>query len=146
MVAHFFGRVADEPTSFFKMVQFDLGLDYDWMASRYSKNQVTLFGLKYNKLLNTTPEFDATMAENPAIALSFEDQFIPKFGYTYTYDRSFGRHRDDHHLTLQASLIEGGNLFSGIWSVCEPEIRKSCSALLSPNLSKARCNWSTRSV
>lgn len=111
------GSLMNRP-HFFKMVQFDLGLDYDWMASRYSKNQVTLFGLKYNKLLNTTPEFDATMAENPAIALSFEDQFIPKFGYTYTYDRSFGRHRDDHHLTLQASLIEGGNLFSGIWSVC----------------------------
>lgn len=102
---------------FFRMVQFSTGLNYDWMASRYSRNQVTLFELKYNKLLRTTAEFDATMAENPSIALSFQDQFIPKAGYTYTYDRSFGRRRDDKHLTLQVSVVEGGNLFSGIWSL-----------------------------
>lgn len=111
------GTIMNRP-KFFKMVQFNFSLDYDWMASRYSKNQITFFGLKYNKLLTTTPEFDATMAENPAIALSFDDQFIPKFGYTYTYDRSFGSRRDDNHLTLQASFVEGGNVFSGIWSLC----------------------------
>lgn len=111
------GTVMNRP-HFFKMVQLDLGLDYDWMASRYSKNQVTLFGLKYNKLLKTTPEFDAVMAENSAVAASFENQFIPKFGYTYTYDKSFGRRRDDHHLTLQASFVEGGNVFSCIWALC----------------------------
>ena len=111
------GTLMNRP-HFFKMVQFDMGIDYDWMGSRYSKNQVMLFGLKYNKLLKTTPEFDQTMAENTAIAQSFEDQFIPKLGYTYTYDRSFGERRDDHHLTLQASFVEGGNIFSGIWSLC----------------------------
>ncbi len=102
---------------FFRMVQFNMGVNYEWMASRYSKNQVTLFELKYNKLLNTTPEFDATMAENYSIAQSFQSQFIPKAGYTYTYDRSFGRRRDGRHITLQASIVEGGNLFSGIWAL-----------------------------
>lgn len=109
------GTVMNRP-KFFKMAQFDVGLSYDWQASRYSQNQVTLFGLKYNKLLTTTEEFDATMAENPAIALSFRDQFIPKLSYTYTYDRGFGRPRDNHHFTLQLSFMEAGNLFSGLWA------------------------------
>lgn len=110
------GEVLNRP-KFFKMVQFDLGLSYDWQATRYSQNQLTLFGLKYNKLLTTTAEFDATMAENPAIALSFQNQFIPKLAYTYTYDRGFGRPRDNHHFTLQLSFVEAGNVFSGLWSL-----------------------------
>lgn len=48
------------------MVQFDFGWNYDWKGSRYSQNQVTLFGLKYNKLLSTTADFDKTMEKNPA--------------------------------------------------------------------------------
>lgn len=110
------GTIMNRP-KFFKMVQFDFGWTYDWSGSRYSQNQVTLFALKYNKLLTTTEEFNKTMDENPAIALSFRDQFIPKCGYTYTYDRSFGKRRDDQHFTLQVGFTEGGNLFSGIWSL-----------------------------
>ena len=102
---------------YFKMAQFDLALNYDWAGSRYSQNQVTLFGLKYNKLISTTPEFDGTMEMNPAIALSFRNQFIPKFAYTYTYDRGFGKSRDDQHFTLQVGFTEGGNLFAGLWSL-----------------------------
>lgn len=108
------GDIMNRP-HFFRMVQLNLGINYDWMASRYSKNQIGLFELKYNKLLNTTASFDATMAENTAIAQSFKDQFIPKLSYTYTYDR--GWRRSGKHFTLQASIIEGGNLFSGIWGL-----------------------------
>ena len=109
------GDIMNRP-HFFRMVQFNAGINYDWLANRYSRNQVTLFELKYNKLLRTTADFEATMAENPSIAQSFQDQFVPKAGYTYTFDRSFGKRRN-RHLTLQASVVEGGNLFSGIWGL-----------------------------
>lgn len=103
---------------FFKMAQFNVGFGYDWMSSRYTKNQLNLFELKYNKLISTTPDFDKMMEENPSIALSFEDQFIAKAGYVFTFDRVFGRRRfEDKRLTVQASITEGGNLFSGIWSL-----------------------------
>ena len=109
------GDIMNRPR-FFRMAQFNLGLNYDWMASAFSKNQITLFELKYNKLIRKTAEFSQTMNENPAIAMSFEDQFIPKFGYTYSYDRNFSNRRNrDRQFTLQLSLVEGGNLFSGIW-------------------------------
>lgn len=116
------GDIMNRP-HFFRMVQVNAGIDYDWMSSRFSKHQVTLFELKYNKLLNTTPEFDATMEENYAIAQSFQDQFIPKLSYTYTFDRGF--RRDRKHVTLQASVVDGGNLFSGIWSIAGVDGQKT---------------------
>ncbi|MGM9801908.1 MAG: BamA/TamA family outer membrane protein [Candidatus Limisoma sp.] len=109
------GDIMNRP-HFFKMVQLNTGFGYEWMASRYSKNQFTPIDLRYNKLLSTTPQFDQTMAENKAIALSFQDQFIAKMAYTYTYDRTFGpRRQARRRLTLQASVVEGGNILSGIW-------------------------------
>lgn len=110
------GDIMNRP-HFFRIVQFNTGLNYDWMSSRYSRNQVKLFELKYNKLLKTTADFDATMEANPAIAMSFADQFIPQFGYSYSYDRGFGLGNDKYRLSLQATLTEAGNLFSGIWSL-----------------------------
>ena len=110
------GDIMNRP-HFFRIVQFNTGLNYDWMSSRYSRNQVKLFELKYNKLLKTTADFDATMEANPAIAMSFADQFIPQFGYSYSYDRGFGPGNDKYRLSLQATLTEAGNLFSGIWSL-----------------------------
>lgn len=110
------GDIMNRP-HFFRIVQFNMGLNYDWMSSRYSRNQVKLFELKYNKLLKTTADFDATMKDNPAIAMSFADQFIPQFGYTYSYDRGFGPGNDKYRLSLQATLTEAGNLFAGIWSL-----------------------------
>ena len=57
------------------------------------------------------------MEENKAIALSFRDQFIAKMAYTYTYDRTFGPRREARRrLTLQTSIVEGGNVLSGIWA------------------------------
>lgn len=109
------GTLMNRPR-FFRMVQFEGSMEYDWMSSRFSRNHFTLFGLKYNKLLNTTASFDETMAQNPAIALSFEDQFIPKMDYTYTFTKSFGRRRKNSIL-FQGTLIEGGNIFSGLWAI-----------------------------
>ncbi len=69
------------------MAQFNASYGYDWQSSRYSTNTLTLFKLTYTKLLNTTNAFDSIMAENNAIALSFQSQFMPQMMYTYTYDR-----------------------------------------------------------
>ena len=110
------GDIMNRP-HFFKMVQINTGFDYEWMASRYSKNQFSPIDISYNKLLSTTPQFDQTMEENKAIALSFRDQFIAKMAYTYTYDRTFGPRREARRrLMLQTSIVEGGNVLSGIWA------------------------------
>lgn len=100
--------------SYFKIVKFGAGLSWQWHSHRHSLNELIPFRLTYTKLLNTTAEFDETMANNPAVALSFRNQFIPEIQYNYTYDRSFS----GNNLTYNLQVIETGNVFAGIWSLC----------------------------
>lgn len=102
---------------YFKMAQFDAGISYSWQQSRRVSHSFTPFKLRYTKLISTTEVFDSTMNANPAIALSFENQFIPQMSYTYTYDRFFERERING-INFQATVTEAGNIFSGIWRLC----------------------------
>ncbi|MBD5213138.1 MAG: BamA/TamA family outer membrane protein [Bacteroidales bacterium] len=110
------GSILNRP-HYFKMAQFNLGVAYEWRATRHVLNQFTPFKLTYTKLLKTTHEFDSIMAQNPAIALSFRNQFVPQMNYTYTYDRFLERARING-FNFTASVTEAGNIFSGIWALC----------------------------
>lgn len=100
---------------YFKMAQFNLGMSYDWQSSRYSSHSLTPFKLTYTKLMKTTHEFDSIISMNPAIAMSFESMYIPKFSYTYTYDRAFDSFNS---LNWTFTAEEAGNLFWSIYQLC----------------------------
>ena len=102
---------------FFKLAEFNTGITYEWKASRNSVNQFTPFKLSYNKLISTTHEFDSIMSQNPAVALSFQNQFIPQMSYTYTLDKFFERERING-INFSVTVTEAGNIFNGIWSAC----------------------------
>lgn len=109
------GDLMNRP-GFFRMLSLNTSATYDFQSSKYSYHSVTPFKLVYNNLLNTSESFDNTMADNPAIALSFQDQFIPSMGYTYTYDRNIGARRQ-HRLLWTTSAISAGNVTSGMKSL-----------------------------
>lgn len=100
---------------YFKMAQFNLGMSYDWQATRHVNMSFTPLKLTYTKLMNTTHEFDSIMAQNPAVALSFMSQFIPQMQYGYKYDRQFGR---NNRLSLAFSVQEAGNIFWAAYQAC----------------------------
>lgn len=102
---------------FFKLAEFNSGITYEWRAARHSVNQFTPFKLTYNKLISTTYEFDSIMAQNPAVALSFQSQFIPQMSYTYTLDKFLERERING-INFTFSVTEAGNLFDVIWRAC----------------------------
>ena len=102
---------------FFKLAEFNAGIMYEWKASRNSVNQFTPFKLTYNKLISTTHEFDSIMGQNPAVALSFQSQFIPEMSYTYTLDKFFEREQING-INFSVTVTEAGNIFDGIWSLC----------------------------
>ncbi len=106
-----------QSTAFFKLAEFNAGITYEWRGGRHSVNSFTPFKLTYNKLITTTHEFDSIMAQNSAVALSFQSQFIPQLSYTYTYDRFFERERING-ITFTATFTEAGNVFDGIWRAC----------------------------
>lgn len=99
---------------YFKLAEFNTGIMYEWRATRHALNQFTPFKISYNKLMTTTHEFDSIMNQNPAVALSFQSQFIPQMSYTYTYDKYFERERING-INFQATVTEAGNIFYGIW-------------------------------
>lgn len=100
---------------YFKMAQFNTSFNYDWLVNRYASSSLTPLKLTYTKLLHTTADFDEVMAQNPAIALSFQSQFIPQVAYSYTYDRKFGK---KNTLNWTFTVQEAGNVFWGIWEMC----------------------------
>ncbi len=102
---------------YFKIAQFNTSYSYEWRSFRNVLNQLTLFKLSYTKLMTTTNSFDSIMAQNPAIALSFQSQFIPQMSYTYTLDKFLERERING-INLTATITEAGNIFSGIWRAC----------------------------
>lgn len=110
------GSILNRP-KYFKLAEYNMGITYEWRATRHAINSFTPFKLVYNKLINTTHSFDSIMAQNPAVALSFESRFIPQLSYTYTYDRWLEREQNNQ-LTFSATFTEAGNLFDGIYRLC----------------------------
>lgn len=102
---------------YFKLAEFHTGINYEWHPSRNAYNQLTLFKLSYTKLMHTTPEFDATMEANPAVALSFQSQYIPQMSYTYTLDKFLERQKING-INFSATVTEAGNIFDGIYKLC----------------------------
>ena len=89
---------------------------YNFQTSANSTHTLVPVKLSYNKLLHTTEAFDQTMQENPAIALSFNNQFIPTSSYIFTYDTSPKQERTNRLIT-QLTAVSSGNILWGIMSL-----------------------------
>lgn len=109
---------------YFQMAQFSAGIDYEWNYNSRVTNQFTPFKLTFTKLLKTTADFDSIMMENPAVALSFESQFIPEMSYTYNYDKWLERERING-FNFSATVKEAGNIFWALWRMCGVQGRKT---------------------
>ena len=108
---------------YFRMFSLDAAMEYNFSTSLSSTHTFNPFKLIYNKLLNTTSSFETTLNENPAIALSFRDQFIPMMRYAYTYTKSFGK-ADVNKIYLRLEATQAGNLIDGIGRMCGIEGEK----------------------
>ena len=98
---------------FFHLIAFSGSAGYNFRTSPYRHHGLTVFKLTYNRLLHTTASFDQTMEENPSIAMSFRNQFVPSISYTYTFDKTYGA-TGNRRFYWQNSLTAAGNLLSGI--------------------------------
>ncbi|MGL4292317.1 MAG: BamA/TamA family outer membrane protein [Bacteroidales bacterium] len=101
---------------FFRLLTLGGSGNYDFKSSQVSTHTVTPFSLTYSYLLKKTGAFDSVMNENKALELSFENQFIPSMGYTYTYDNSSVT-TIKNHLWWQTSITQAGNIIYGAMSL-----------------------------
>lgn len=99
--------------SYFRMISFGGSATYDFNSSKRNYHSIVPYKLNYTYLLRTSHDFDSTMNNNPAVAQSFKNQFIPSMSYTYTYDRT-PTYRNPNRLFWQTSLMQAGNIISGV--------------------------------
>ena len=99
---------------FFNMLSFGGNVTYDFQRSRTWKHSITPFQLTFNTLQSTTERFDSITADNPTLALSLGNQFIPAMSYTFTYDNARLRRR--HQLWWETSFTSAGNVTSLIYA------------------------------
>lgn len=101
---------------FFQMLSLGGGLSYDFQTSPSWYHSLRAFKLDYTSVLHSTAKFDSTMAGNPAIELSFRNQFIPSMGYTVTYEPP-ATDTKKNRFFWQGSFVEAGNILSGIYGI-----------------------------
>ncbi|MDL2282900.1 BamA/TamA family outer membrane protein [Odoribacter sp. OttesenSCG-928-G04] len=101
---------------FFRMISLWGSMTYNYTPSRRHSHTLVPLKLNYTHLLRTSHEFDSTLSQNPAIELSFRDQFIPSLSYTYTYDRGI-TYRNPNRLIWKSSIMEAGNVTSGLFNL-----------------------------
>lgn len=102
---------------YYRMVSFNASYAYEFHTSPIAMHSITPIKLGYTKMLHTTEDFENTLADNPAIALSFRDQFIPMINYTFTLDNGYEKSRNNRWI-WQISASEAGNILYGIYSLC----------------------------
>jgi hypothetical protein len=95
------------------MISIGAAISYEFQPFPMHHHAFTPFGLTYNRLQSTTPEFDQISALNPLLAMSLADQLIPALRYAYTYDDSSVD--TPHHIWWETSIAEAGNLLSPLY-------------------------------
>lgn len=103
-------------SGFFKMLSFGGHATYNFQTSISSRHSFTPFNLSYSLLQKPTAKFDSILIDNPALALSLRNQFIPSMSYTYTYDTGNLPHTHNP-FWWESSVTSAGNILSGVYAI-----------------------------
>ncbi|MDR2385857.1 MAG: BamA/TamA family outer membrane protein [Tannerella sp.] len=96
---------------YYQAISFGGDYSYDFIPNPIRHHVFTPIKLVFNKLLSTTPDFDAVTDKNRSLRQSLEDRFIPSIEYQYTLDNSSVRDESDK-TWWRFEVSESGNLVS----------------------------------
>lgn len=81
--------------NYFRLNSFNMGYGYNWRESISKYHELFPIDINYVKTDKTSPEFQAWLALNPALASSFEDQFIIGTHYSYVLNTQLKEQRQE---------------------------------------------------
>ena len=113
---------------YFRMLAFGGNLTYAFSSSPVLTHTVTPFRLTFNTLQRTTHRFDSVMTANPAIGLSFRNQFVPAISYSIVYDNI--AHQPRHPSKVTLSLTSAGGITSLVYAALGHPLRDTDKTLL----------------
>lgn len=98
-------------SGYYRLMSMNVEADYNFQTHRSITHKFVPLSLTYDRLEHTTEKFDSIAANNSALLISLQDQFIPAMQYTWTYDNSWDENR---RLTtfLEISAKESANLIN----------------------------------
>lgn len=116
--------------SFFRLLAFGGNLTYAFSTSEVLTHNITPFSLTFNTLEHTTQRFDSIMTANPAIGLSFRNQFVPSASYTLTYNNINIPHAPRHPSRITLTVVSAGALASLIYACAGHPFNEKGKSLL----------------
>jgi outer membrane protein assembly factor BamA len=112
---------------YYRMVSVNLGFGYQWRNSDKITQKFFPVFINSIDLLETTPEFDTLISDNPYIRKSFEEQFIVGMKYDFTYDNSLTKQPNGFYFSAGAST--SGNLLDLVKRAFNEESERPYSTL-----------------
>ena len=112
---------------YYRMASVNMGFGYQWKQPDKITHKYFPVFINSINLLETTPEFDTLMADNPFIRKSFEEQFILGMKYDFTYDNSLTK--QPHGFYFSAGVGSSGNLLDLIMRPIKEESERPYSVL-----------------
>jgi len=84
---------------------------YVWNANKFITYEINPITVTYTNLLNTTPEFDDILNNNPFLQRSFEQQFISGLTFSFIYNEMAATN-NNHQFYINSTLDVAGNSIS----------------------------------
>ena len=84
---------------------------YVWNANRFVTYELNPISVSYTSLINTTPDFEDILNENPFLRRSFDQQFISGLTFSFTYNE-IDKSKSPYLFFLNTTLDVAGNSIS----------------------------------
>jgi outer membrane translocation and assembly module TamA len=93
---------------YYRLTSFTTGIGYQWRETTHKSHELFPVELSYLRTSRTSAEFDSLLMDNPSLANSFQNQFIPGVRYVYTLNTQL---RDGTEKNYQPNKIKRSNFF-----------------------------------
>ncbi len=100
-------------SGYYRLLSFNAEATYSFQTSEPFTHKFTPLSITYDRLEHTTAKFDSIAANNSALLVSLQDQFIPAMQYTLTFDNSWNTQLRNT-TWLELSVKESGNIICGV--------------------------------
>ncbi len=100
---------------YYKLTSALASFGYTWNSSRYITHEINPVSVNYVQITNITDAFKQILAENPYLAISFQQQFIAGLTYSFVYNQLAQKTRRNSILFM-ANTDFSGNAINGIQS------------------------------
>jgi outer membrane protein assembly factor BamA len=117
------GITVQNRVNFFRLNSFNLSYGYSWMETASKTHELFPIDITFLQTDKRSLEFEQQLADNPALANSFENQFIIGTRYSYTLNTQLAenplqkfeeRKFREHNFYFNGNIDVAGNLFRAV--------------------------------